>query len=537
MREDIQRRFLEDPAKLHAELSLYEYVKQGWPVLHPSIPFTEGKVVHCVAEHLQAVTEGDVDKLVINIPPGCTKSMLANVYWPSWEWGPFGMADTQYINASYDKRLAVRDMMYCRDLISSEWYQSRWPLEWKEDDRGKEKFSNAKRGFRYATSVGGGLTGWRGQRFIIDDPHSVQLAESEAERSEAKFWFTEVTPTRFTDPKKPVYVIIMQRLHVEDISGVILGKLLEEQGWTHLCFPMEAEPKFFSYTRVKPRHVPAELTAVKRHEEEGEQLPQWVPADEDDPEAERLYCQDWREEGELLWPERYDEEAVRTLKAQLMVEGGDYAVAGQLQQRPVPREGGMFKTDKLCFVDEIPEDVTGTRVRGWDMAGTGQRPGEKKGSKAAWTVGAKLLLDWEGNLWIEDVVRFRGEPDEVLARIVEVAEQDGSEVQISIPQDPGQAGKAQVNHYAKHLHGYDVVFSPESGDKDLRATPFSAQVNVGNVRVLRAPWNGPLVAEIGLFPGSTFKDQVDALSRAYGEMLKERRDDISLNFGVKLIRK
>lgn len=533
MRDQINDRFLNDPRKLHAELDLYEYVRQGWHVLHPSIPFTEGKVIHCVAEHLQAVTQGDIDRLVVNIPPGCTKSMLTNVYWPSWEWGPFGMPDMQYINASYDKRLAIRDMMYCRDLISSEWYQERWPMAWKVDDRGKEKFANDKRGFRYATSVGGGLTGWRGQRFIIDDPHSVQLAESEVERSGAKFWFTEVTPTRFTDPQKPVYVIIMQRLHVEDISGVVLGNLLEEQGWTHLCFPMEAEKKYFSFTGVKPRHIEnPEPVRVARHMPEGEVLPYYEP----DEDGELLYCQDWREEGELLWPERYNEEAVRMLKAQLMVDGGDYAVAGQLQQRPIPRAGGLFDISEIRYVDKIPDTVRGKRVRGWDLAGTGNRPGEKKGAKAAWTVGALLCLDQDGVLWIEDIERGRWEADEVLGHIKRVAERDGPLVTQSIPQDPGQAGKHQVQAFIKDLQGYDVVFSLESGDKDTRATPFSAQVNGGNVRCLRATWNGALDAELGLFPGSTYKDQVDALSRAYAEILKHNRQDITTSFGIRVIR-
>lgn len=528
--EIITKRFYTEPDVMHAELSLYEFTRQAWHVLHPATPFVEGWAVGCVAEHLQAVTEGDIDKLLVNIPPGCTKSMLANVMWPTWEWGPFGLASMQYINASYDKRLAVRDMMHTRDLISSEWFQERWPLEFKDDDRGKEKFANTSRGFRYATSVGGGLTGWRGQRFIIDDPHSVQLAESEAERGSAKFWFTETTPTRFTDPKKPVYVIIMQRLHVEDISGVVIESLMEKQGWTHLVLPMEAEKKYFCYTSVKPRHMGKDVKPkrVKRVKEEGDPLPFYVKAKASDPGAKLMYLQDPRtEEGELLWPERYDREAVRVLKAQLMVAGGEYAVAGQLQQRPIPRSGGMFKTDKIRYADDLPQGVDGRRVRGWDLAATDD-------DRAAWTVGALLMLDWDGGLWIEDVVRIRGEAEEVEALIKATAERDGYDTIISIPQDPGQAGKTQTKGFARDLHGYDVRFSLESGDKEVRAIPFAAQVNVGNVRMLRAEWNGPLMAELGLFPGSTFKDQVDALSRAYGEHLKEVDDPVAV-FGAKLI--
>ena len=516
---------LADVPRAKAEFSLYEYVKQAWHVLHPSTPFTEGWAVGAIAEHLQAVTDGQISRLLINVPPGTSKSMLTNVFWPSWEWGPFGMPEVQYINASYNSELAIRDMMYCRDLISSEWYQERWPLGWKHDDKGKKKFSNDKRGFRYATSVGGGLTGWRGQRFIIDDPHSVQEAESDAERTNAGYWFTETTPTRFTDPKKAVYVIIMQRLHMEDISGIVIDKLLEEQNWTHLCLPMEFEPRYRSYSVVKPRHHKAAPVRVKRVRAEGEPLAHYV----EDPEGVLMYPQDPRtEENELLWPERFDEQAVRDLKLQLMIKDGEYAVAGQLQQRPMPREGGMFRVEGAKYVTDAP---AGTTIRGWDLAATATK---KKSSGIAWTVGVKMTLADDGAIIINDVVRLRGESDEVRRVIRATAERDGYDVAISIPQDPGQAGKAQVNQFVKDLHGFDVSFSAESGAKEARAEPFSAQWNAGNVYMERAPWNDTLVAELTLFPGSTFKDQVDACSRAYAEHLKNVSDPVSL-FGARLI--
>lgn len=514
-------RILADPQRARAELSLYEFEKQAWHVLHPSTPFVEGWAVGATCEHLQAVTDGQIDRLVINVPPGCTKSMTANVMWPSWEWGPRGMPHNQFINASYDKRLSVRDMMHTRDLVSSEWYQHRWPITFKDDDRGKEKFSNTQQGFRYAASVGSGLTGWRGQRFIIDDPHSVQMAESDAERAEAAFWFLEVTPTRFTDPKRPVYVIIMQRLHEDDISGIVLNHLLE-QGWVHLCLPMRFEPKYRSYSQVEPMHHEAKAERRRRVKDEGDPVPYWV----DDPQGERVYAQDPRtKQGELLWPERYDEPSVKALETQLTTKGGNYAVACQLDQRPVPREGGLFKPGRITLVDAPIEGVV---IRGWDLAAT-------KKKRSPYTVGAKLILGYDGRLCIADMRRFREETDEVRALIAATVQADGYETVQSIPQDPGQAGKAQVLQFARDLHGYDVRFSPESGDKETRAEPFATQVNAGNVCMVRAPWNDVLLAELGLFPGSTYKDQVDALSRAYHEHLKDVDDDSSVLGGSQLI--
>lgn len=487
--------------------SLYEFVKRGWHVLHPGEEFQEGWAIRRVCAHLEAVTRGEINRLLINIPPGCTKSMIVNVFWPAWEWGPQGMAHLKYISTAHNKELPIRDMEYCRDLIKSEWYQERWPLAFKRSKDGKQEFANVKQGVRYAGSTTSKLTGRRGHRFIIDDPHSVASAESDAERNTVAFWFTETTPTRFNDPKKPVYVIIMQRLHEQDVSGIVINDLVK-QGWVHLCLPMEFEEKYRSHTSVPSPH--GEPRKMRRVLDAGDSIPYYV---EDEEDGELMWPQDPRaEEGELLWPERYDQQSVDDLKLQFRAWGGTYAEAAQLQQRPVARGGGMFKRDDFQFVDSIDEPTLA--VRGWDLAGT-------KDKKAAFTVGVRMELGLETqNLYVTDVVRIQGTPGEVKALIKLTTQADGHEVIQSIPQDPGQAGKAQVADLVKLLHGYEVHFSLESGDKEVRAGPLAAQVEGHNVFLLRAAWNGPFLAEYGLFPGGAFKDQVDGGSRAYHEILK-----------------
>jgi predicted phage terminase large subunit-like protein len=184
----------------------------------------------------------------------------------------------------------------------------------------------------------------------------------------------------------------------------------------------------------------------------------------------------------------------------------------------------MFKVEKITFVDE---PIPGKAVRGWDLAAS-------KDKTSPYTVGAKLVLSHDGRLCITDATRLRGDPDEVRSHVKQVAEQDGFECPQDIPQDPGQAGKAQVAQFAKDLHGYDCYFSPESGAKEQRAEPFAAQVNAGNVCMVRGPFNDMVIAELGLFPGSQFKDITDALSRAYHHHLKNLEDPVSL-FGPRLI--
>jgi predicted phage terminase large subunit-like protein len=492
--------------RIRCQGSLLEFIKAAWHCLHPGEPFVSGWAIETLCAHLEAVSRGEIDRLLINVPPGFAKSMTVNVFWPAWEWGPLGRDHYKYISASYEKGLATRDLMYCRDLIKSEWYQSHWPIVFKADHDGKQEYSNSGRGWRFAASVGSGLTGRRGHRFIIDDPHSVGLAESEAERATARFWFTETTPTRFVDQKRPVYVIIMQRLHEQDISGLIINKLAAEQGWTHLCIPMDGDPIHKSWTCVPSTFGPP--ARMRRVKEDGEPLPYYVP----DEEGELLYPQDPRtEEGELAWPERFDAQSVKDLKTMFRSEGGSYAEDAQLNQRPVPRGGGMFKKGDWKFLDTVPEGVTGW-VRGYDLAATDS-------NKAAWTVGVKLGRMKDGSIVISDVDRYRAGPAEVEKNILSAAQRDGHSVSISIPQDPGQAGKAQIRALAILLHGYNIRFTPESGSKENRAIPIAAQVEVGNVYLVRGEWNDAFIAEAMLFPNGTYMDQIDALSRAYHQLI------------------
>ncbi len=397
-------------------------------------------------------------------------------------------------------------MARAREVLKSQWYQSHWPLEFKADADGKEYYATTAQGSRFAGSVTSKLTGRRGHRFIIDDPHSVASAESDQERSTAGSWFTETTPTRFDDQEKPVYVIIMQRLHMMDISGIVIDKLATQQGWTHLCLPMEFEEKYRSYTTVP---VPGqEPKWMRRVLDVGKPLPYYV---EDQEKGRPMYAQDPRtEEHELLWPERFSRAAIDELKIQFRAVGGSYAEAAQLQQRPVPRGGGLFNRDNFIMVDEVPDNVKW--CRGYDLAATDD-------SRAAFTVGAKVGRTAQGQIVIADIERYRAGPGDVEARILKQAHRDGHSIPISIPQDPGQAGKSQIRAFAALLHGFNFHFSLESGSKEIRAIPLAAQVEAGNVLVVRAPWNDIFFAEAGLFPNSEFKDQVDAVTRAYSYLL------------------
>jgi predicted phage terminase large subunit-like protein len=500
------RAALEAIDRVDCEESLITFIQRAWHTIEPGTPFTTGWAVDCMAEHLEAVTRGEIKRLLINVPPGCTKSVLVNTFWPAWEWGPKGLPHHRFISASYERGLATRDMIRCRDIILDNWYQARWPMGFKDDQSEKMFYANKATGWRFASSVGGRLTGYRGDRIIIDDPHDTKGAESDVVRATATRWFTETLPTRLNKADESAMVMIMQRLHVQDLSGVILDKMGDK--WVHLVLPMECELKNRSFTQV-PSNMP--MQKVTRVKEDADPVPYYIPDDEN---GTWLYPQDPRtKEGELLWPERFSRNAVDDLKLAFRSgDGGSYAESGQLQQRPVNREGGMFKRDDFHLTSEIPHSCRW--VRGWDLAAT-------KDKRADWTVGVKLGIK-EGVIFIWDVVRFKGTPHEVETKMRQTAVLDGHGCYISVPQDPGQAGKSQKARLAQVLHGYNVHFSTESGDKDVRATPIAAQSGAGNVYVREgAHWLPAFLAEAGLFPASVHDDQIDALSRAYAWFLQQ----------------
>ena len=442
------------------------FVQAAWHVLEPSSTFAPGWHIDAICDHLTAVTTGDITRLLINVPPGMMKSLLTGVFFGAWEWGPVGRAGLRILGSSYSEAYAIRDNGRMRNLIRSDWYQALWPTRLIKE--GERKFENDRAGWREGVPFSR-LTGGRGDRLIIDDPHSTETAESPAERARTTRIFLESAPSRLNDPKLSAIIVIMQRLHQSDVSGVILQK---ELGYEHLMLPMEFE---------SDRRCRTSIGFV-------------------DPR---------QQEGELLFPSRFPREVVERDKVPM----GPYAVAGQYQQRPVSREGGLFKKDMIQIVDAVPAQIT-KRTRGWDFAATKATAG----SDPDWTAGVRMARCADGFFWIEDVVRFREGPEVVRAAVANTASRDTAATRVRIPQDPGQAGKAQAADFVRALAGYMVTALPPSGAKEVRATPFANQVNVGNVRMLRGPWNDAFLEEIGMFPAGSHDDQIDAAADAFNDL-------------------
>lgn len=472
--------------RFEAEDHLIDFMALMWHILEPGREFIRTWPLEAICDCLEAVTRGDMKGkgLLMNVPPGFTKSLTTNVFWPAWEWGPKNMPWLRYVSASYSERLTIRDNRKCRILLGSDVYQEYWGDRFAllGDQNEKVKFENNHRGFKMATSVGGYVMGERGDRFIIDDPNNTKSADSEVTQDSILQWFTEVVPTRINDPEKSTIICIMQRVHERDVSGHILANELD---YVHLLIPMEFE---------EDRKCTIFMDGLM-----------W-----EDPRTEP---------NELACPERFSRRYLENnLKPTLRSWGGEYAVAGQLQQRPRPRGGGMFQKDDLKIIKEMPTGLKIIKtVRGWDLAGT-------KKKRSPWTAGVKMCRAADGRIFIQNVVRRRETPGGVEDLLAAMAEADGLNTFISIPQDPGQAGLSQKRALAALLHGSKVHFSAESGEKQMRARPLASQAEAGNIHLIEGPWNDTFIKEMMDFPRGTFKDQVDAASRAYSYLVPRRQE-------------
>ncbi|MGN6537714.1 MAG: phage terminase large subunit [Mesorhizobium sp.] len=445
--------------------TLAGFVREAWHVVEPNSTYIHGWHLDAICAHLEAVTDGRINRLLINVPPGTMKSLLTSVLWPAWEWGPKGRPSLRYLTTSYAEKYVKRDSRRMRDLVQSEWYRSLWP-EVELVRAGESSFANTKTGFREGVPFAS-LTGGRGDRVIIDDPHSTETAESEAERLNTARIFRESVPTRLNDPKSSAIIVIMQRLHEDDVSGQIMKLGL---GYEHLMLPMEFEPDRKCQTSIGF----------------------------EDPRTE---------DGELLFPERFPRSVVDRDKVPM----GSYAVAGQFQQRPAPRSGGMFQRGDFEIVDAVPAGAR--RCRAWDFAATQPKPGKQPD----WTVGLRMA-HVGGVFYVESVIRDRWSPGDVEKNLKNTATQDGLGIRIRIPEDPGAAGKADAATKIKLLAGYDVTAVRPTGEKSVRAKPASAQAEAGNVKLVRGPWNETFLDEVCSFPNAQHDDQVDAFADALNEL-------------------
>jgi predicted phage terminase large subunit-like protein len=417
-----------------------------------------------VCEALMRVFRGECKRLIINMPPRYSKTELAVVNFIAWCFGK--VPDCEFIHTSYSTPLAVNNSAQVRDLIQHEAYRDVFPETELASDAGHHWKTTAG-GVMYATGAGGTITGFGagkmrekfGGAIVIDDPHKADEATSDAIRGGVIDWFKNTLESRVNSPDTPI-IVIMQRLHENDLAGWLLGDRKpggppvaggNGEVWEHVC-----------------------LSA-------------------------------WNDDGTPLWPEKHSVDELRRME-----KAKPYVFAGQYRQRPSPPDGGVIKPDMMEIVETMPPNVV-EWCRGWDL-------GASVGGD--FTAGGKLGRLSDGRYIIAGMVREQFATHQRDALIKTTARNDGAQLKQSLPQDPGQAGKSQVLAFAQLLAGHNVHFSPESGDKVVRATPLASQINAGNVLMLKGGWNEAFKDECRLFPNGTYDDQVDAAARGFNGLLQ-----------------
>jgi predicted phage terminase large subunit-like protein len=469
---------------------LLEFIKYFWHILEPQTVLVEGWALQAICVHLEAVTRGEINRLLINVPPGFMKSLVTDVFWPAWEWGPMDKPNLRYVAFSYSSGLTERDNAKFRDLIKSPEYLSLWGDRFRTKKVGEIKVTNNKTGSKLATSVGGIGTGERGDRIVLDDPHNIKDGESEVIRSETVRWFKEALSNRLNDMEKSAIVVIMQRVHESDVSGAILENELND--YVHLMIPMEYDPA---------RHC---VTPI------------W-----EDPRSE---------EGELAWPERFPPEVVLSLKSTV----GPYAYAGQYQQAPAPRGGGIFKREWWQLWDD-PQDRYPPLEYVLVSADTAYTAKESNDPSACTVWGLFrengsprliLLYAWRKHLEMHGKYepRYPGETTgEYVNRtrphwgLVEWLAHTAQRYKADTLLIEGKATGVTAMQELKRLYAqepWSVLLSNPKGDKVARA---HAAQPVFSQLLVYAPdkeWADMVISEMGTFPKGRYKDLTDSATQA-----------------------
>lgn len=460
---------------LRCQRSLHYFIQQAWPIVYPGKPFIDNWHIEALCRHLQEVSQGKWKRLAINVPVRTSKSSVVSVFWPAWQW-TFDPAH-QFLSVTNEGGLATRDTRRMRLLVQSEWFLRHWDMTFARDQNQRTYFENDDRGHRQGLGVTANVQGKDCDTAILDDVLDREAAMSSTERSKICEIIEESVLTRFNDPGSGAAVAIGQRTHQQDH----FGHIYEEGGWDRLVIPMEYEPDhpFPSTTGfVDPRDEPGEPLCLAR-------FPHHVL------EREKRYPFKW---------------------------------AGQYQQRPSPKGGGMFQWDWFPIVDGPP--ARACRVRHWDLAAT-----SGGGDFTVGVLQSKVVLPSPAEgvpptviYTIEDAVIGQWPSHERDERILAIARSDGKGVRIGLEQEGGSGGKSQAESISRRLRGYSVVIRHTSGrGKELRADPVASEAGAGNYRVVRASWNNRVLDELTTFPAAAHDDVVDAISGGY-EILQEMGD-------------
>lgn len=460
--------------RILAEASLSDFIKQAWHVIEPGTEYLHNWHTDAICEFLQGVDDGQITRLLINMPPRMMKSIAVSVMWPVWSW--LRKPESRWMFASYAGNLSTQHSVDRRTIIQSDWYQERWADKYQltSDQNVKTEYQNNRQGRMFATSFKGVATGKGGNRLVFDDPQDPTGVESDTQRETSTNTFRRKLSTRLNNKKVDAIVVVSQRLGEKDISAVCI-----EQEYTHLNLPAEDTPG-------KVISAPSGKTFT-------------------------------RDISGLLWPEREGPKEIAQAKIQL----GPWGYAGQYQQAPAPQGGGRFKSAWFHYYTRTPgneyrltrgsktwqvKDDDCWRFAVMDPAGTD--PEQNK--KACYTAILVWAVAPSGDMILLHVFREQIETPEVADAAVRICRQWELEW-IGIEKDG--IGLGVVQHVRRK--GIAVRAIKARGSKEARSDVAEIQMSAGMIHFpAGAPFLFELEKELLSFPASEFKDQADALAHS-----------------------
>lgn len=446
-----------DPQLYHAILrtDLSSFIARSFRSVNPGTPYQPNWHIDLIAEHLNACTQGEIPRLIINMPPRALKSLSISVAWPAWLLGQ--NPAIRIMAASYAMPLSLKFSQDCRLLLSEPWYHDIFPntriLRGSDE---KAKFITTRRGYRLATSVGTSIIGEGGNVLIVDDPLNPQQAMSPSQRQRTSEWFEQAFLPRLDDKQRGCVVVVMQRLHADDLTGHLLS---QGNHWHHLCLPAIAERRTVLEFR--------DLTII-------------------------------REAGSLLHSEREDQ----TILDRAQQELGSHAFAAQYLQSPISQEASMIHAEWLRSYDRLPEAEPRRIVQSWDTA---IKAGSAHDASACAT-----WLEFEDGLYLTDMSVLRAEYPELKRAILKLAEQYQPH---AILIEDKASGQSLLQDLRRETHLPLIGITPR-GDKLTRLASVSAMIEAGQVYLPRyAAWRAAFEQELFSFPHGAHDDQVDAFTQ------------------------
>lgn len=447
-------RILETALRNH----LPSFICKSQQILQPTKPYIHGKHIEAMSHLLEQCRLGLVNRAIINVPPRYMKSVCGSIAFPAFLLGR--NPELRILCLSYGDTLAAEMSSQCRRIMQSSLYQEIFPSTRISPHKNTEfHFATTAGGFRRASSFGGALTGLGGDFIIIDDPIKADDALSAARRKEVIDRFENTILSRLDDKKNGCIILIMQRLHLDDLTG----HLLQKEGWTHLSLPAIAE------------------------------VEQDIPIGNG---------KTWhRSPGGVLHPDYESLETLNMLKESM----GSFAFSAQYQQRPVPEQGEIFKWEKFQFYDELPRFRNGDRyVMSWDTA-------MKDGELNDYSVCTVWQIYRDKYYYLVDVIRKKMLYPELIKTVY--AEASKYPI-VEILFEDAASGTILYQEVSKN---YDLPIDrvacirPED-NKVARAAAVTNLIEAGRVFIPRqAPWRDALHHECMQFPNGRHDDQVDSM--------------------------